>query len=203
MVEEQLRARGIQSPALLAVMGTIPRHYFVDPAFTDESYSDHPLAIGYDQTISQPYMVALMTELLNLQGDEHVLEVGTGSGYQTTVLAELAGSVVSLERIPGLAEQARTRLRTLGYSNVLAMLGDGTQGYPAGAPYDRILVTAGASTIPPALRTQMADGGLLVIPVGDRQQQILSVVERHGETWTQRDICGCVFVPLISEGGQP
>lgn len=201
MVEEQLVARGISSAAVLAAMGTVPRHAFVDPALVQESYSDRPLAIGYGQTISQPYIVALMTELLNLHGHEQVLEIGTGSGYQTAVLAELAGSVVSLERLSPLADQAKVRLLTLGYHNVEVHVADGAQGYPLRTPYDRILVTAGATTIPPALAHQLKDGGILVIPVGDRQQQTLLVIERHGKEWLQRDICGCVFVPLI-EGDQ-
>ncbi|MBI3291886.1 MAG: protein-L-isoaspartate(D-aspartate) O-methyltransferase [Elusimicrobia bacterium] len=203
MVEEQLRARGIQSPAVLAVMGTVPRHYFVDPALPDDAYSDRPLPIGFEQTISQPYMVALMTELLNLQGTEQVLEVGTGSGYQTAVLAELTGSIVSLERIPELAMQAKERLARLGYRNVEVITGDGVQGYLPQAPYDRILVTAGATIVPPALYTQLKEGGVLVIPVGDRQQQTLLAVERHSKGWTQREICGCVFVPLIGEAPHP
>src|SRR6185295_3185688 len=148
MVEEQLRRRGIHDPRVLSIMAAVPRHLFVDPTFLGRAYSDHALPIGEEQTISQPYMVALMTQALDLTGDEKVLEIGTGSGYQTAILAELAGTVFTIERIPSVAAKAKERLDTMGYTNIIFRCADGSLGWKEMAPYDRILIAAGAPQIP-------------------------------------------------------
>src|ERR1700752_4908093 len=166
MVEGQLARRGIPDERLLAAMRRVPRELFVDEALRDRAYGDHPLPIGEEQTISQPYIVGLMTSLLELTGREKILEVGTGSGYQTAVLAELARRVCSIERLPRLAEKARATLEAMGYDNVWVRVGNGTLGWPDQAPFDRIIVTAGGPSIPPPLIQQLAEGGRLVVPVG-------------------------------------
>jgi protein-L-isoaspartate(D-aspartate) O-methyltransferase len=197
MVDEQLVRRGITDPRVLNAMRRVPRHLFVEEALQDRAYGDHPLPIGEQQTISQPYMVALMTQLLELQGAEKVLEVGTGSGYQTAVLAELARRVCSIERRPALAARARARLEQLGYTNVWIRVGNGTLGWPDEAPFDRILVTAGAPSVPPPLFEQLVEGGRMVVPVGDCASQTLTVVENRGGTMRLSTHGECLFVKLV------
>ncbi len=201
MVEDQIAARGIRDPRLLKVMGEIPRHLFVDEALWSQAYNDHPLAIGEKQTISQPYIVALMTEALGLTGREKVLEIGTGSGYQTAVLAKLCDWVFSLERLLALSRRAQKVLEQLGIFNVNLVTGDGSKGWPAEAPYDAIIVTAGSPSIPAPLTRQLAEGGRLVIPVGDHFLQTLYRVTRRGDQLIQEDLGGCRFVDLIGEHG--
>lgn len=201
MVARQLIPGGIRDPRVLAAMGKVPRHRFVAPALQDRAYGDHPLPIGEGQTISQPYMVAVMTEALGLAGTEKVLEIGTGSGYQAAVLAELAARVFTVERIDALARRARQTLDELRYNNVLVKIGDGTLGWREYAPYDRIIVTAGAPQLPDACWEQLAEGGRIAIPTGDRVMQVLEIVEkRNGQpVRTVRD--RCTFVPLIGKEG--
>jgi len=201
MIDEQLTPRGISDPLVIAAFENVPRHAFVADEFLEISYSDHPLPIGDNQTISQPYMVALMTECLALKGGEKVLEIGAGSGYQAAILSRIAKDVFSVERIPELADRADRTLKSLGYSNCLVTAGDGTVGWPEHAPYDGIIVTAGAPDIPKSLVSQLGPGGRLVIPVGSGYSQVLTVVEKCGDSIKTRDICGCVFVPLIGEEG--
>ena len=201
MVEEQLVGRGITDERVLGAMRKIPRHRFVEEALRDRAYGDHPLPIGESQTISQPYIVGMMTQLLQLRGDEKVLEIGTGSGYQTAVLAELARRVCSIERLPSLAARARRILDELGYTNAVVKTADGTYGWPDEAPFDRILVAAGAPTVPAPLFQQLAEGGRLVAPVGGPQSQALHVVEKvEGQMRVSTD-CGCVFVKLVGKYG--
>jgi protein-L-isoaspartate(D-aspartate) O-methyltransferase len=201
MVEEQLVRRGITDERVLGAMRRVPRHRFVEEALRDRAYGDHPLPIGENQTISQPYIVAAMTQLLQLGGAEKVLEVGTGSGYQTAILAELARRVCSVERLPGLAMRARRTLEDLGYTNAVVKTADGTYGWSDEAPFDRILVTAGAPTVPAPLFQQLVEGGRLVVPVGEAQAQVLHVVEKvDGQMRTSTD-CGCVFVKLVGRYG--
>jgi len=201
MVERQIRARGVRDERVLEAMRKVPRHVFVPPDLVDEAYEDHPLSIGKGQTISQPYIVALMTEALELEGNEKVLEVGTGSGYQTAILAELAREVYSIERIPELAREAERRLEDLGYTNVHIKVGNGTLGWPEEAPFDAIMVTAGAPKVPGPLKAQLADGGRLVIPVGSEFHQILYRVKRQKDTFSEEALTSCVFVPLVGEEG--
>ncbi len=203
MVAEQLARRGIRDARVLRAMGKVPRHRFVDEALSGRAYGDYPLPIGERQTISQPYMVALMTEALELVGHERVLEIGTGSGYQTAVLAELCSKVYSVERIKALADRAIRMLDSLSYYNVLLRVGDGSLGWREEAPFDAILVTAAAPTIPDPLVEQLATKGRLVIPVGDVYSQELrkGVKEDDGMRWT--DLGGCVFVKLIGGQGWP
>jgi protein-L-isoaspartate(D-aspartate) O-methyltransferase len=201
MVEAQIAGRGIRDARVLAALRKVPRHRFVPADEADSAYQDRPLPIGLGQTISQPYMVALMTEALRLAGDENVLEVGTGSGYQAALLAELAHQVTTVERHAPLAERARQVLADLGYTNVAVVVGDGTLGWPLTAPFDAIIVTAGAPHVPPALQDQLADGGRLVIPAGSGGFQSLLRITRHGTRFEQEDLGGCVFVPLIGQQG--
>jgi protein-L-isoaspartate(D-aspartate) O-methyltransferase len=204
MVETQLRSRGIRDERLLKAMETIPRHLFVDEALRDQAYFDHPLPIDAGQTISQPYIVALMTAALELRGRERVLEIGTGSGYQTAVLAALADQVFSIERVAPLASRARKILDALDDYNVAIRIGDGTYGWREESPFDAIIVTAGAPRVPPILVEQLAVGGRLVIPVGDRHTQDLIRVVRQSEEAgdiKQEDLGGCRFVSLIGEHG--
>ncbi len=203
MVAEQLRARGIRDERVLAAMARLPRHRFVQEALAGRAYGDIPLPIGDGQTISQPYMVALMSEALGLRGDERVLEVGTGSGYQTAVLAELAGKVYSVERVRSLADRALRLLGDLGYYNIRVRVGDGSLGWAEEAPFDAILVTAGAPEIPAPLTTQLAAGGRLVAPVGGPQAQVLRRMTRRTEGDVTDDLVGCVFVKLVGVGGWP
>ncbi|HYO44090.1 MAG TPA: protein-L-isoaspartate(D-aspartate) O-methyltransferase [Candidatus Limnocylindrales bacterium] len=202
MVADQLLARDITDPRVIAAMDAVPREAFVAQSLRGQAYTDHPLPIGGGQTISQPYIVARMTQLLAVGRGDRVLEVGTGSGYQAAVLAELGCRVTSVERDPALAHEARARLVGLGYGDrVSVIVGDGTIGVPDGAPWDGILVAAAAPAIPEALRTQLGDGHRLVIPVGSRREQQLVVVERHGSEWVERSDGACVFVPLIGIEG--
>ena len=199
MVEEQLVHRGVTDERVLAAMRRIPRHLFVEEPLRDRAHGDHPLPIGEEQTISQPYIVGFMTQLLELRGQEKVLEVGTGSGYQTAVLAELARRVCSIERLPRLAERARGLLEQLGYDNVWVRVGSGTLGWPDEAPFDRILVTAGGPSIPPPLFQQLVEGGRMVVPVGDVANQTLTVVEKIRGEMKTRSYGDCKFVKLVGK----
>lgn len=201
MVDLQCRARGVREERVLAALLKVPRHEFVQGALKERAYDDYPLPVGEGQTISQPYMVALMTECLRLSGEERVLEIGTGSGYQAAVLAELALEVYTIERFEDLAQRARLVLEELGYQNVQAVVGDGSEGYPDAAPYDRIIVTAAAPDITRPWLDQLKDGGRLVVPLGDRWSQNLTIVTKRGDKTSQETICGCVFVPLVGKHG--
>lgn len=201
MVDEQLRRRGIHEPRLLQAMLKVPRHRFVPPEHRHLAYVDGPLPIGAGQTISQPYIVALMTQLLRLEGEEKVLEVGTGSGYQAAILGELAREVHTIERHAELAERARSLLQELGYANVQVHIGDGSLGLAEYAPYQAILVTAAAPKAPPALLEQLADGGRLVIPVGGQWGQMLERWTRRGARYEQEEFVPVAFVPLRGEAG--
>jgi protein-L-isoaspartate(D-aspartate) O-methyltransferase len=201
MVEEQLHRRGIHDSRVLRIMAAVPRHLFVDPTFVGRAYSDHALPIGQDQTISQPYMVALMTQALGLTGDEKVLEIGTGSGYQTAMLAELADRVFTIERIPEIGIAARERLTAMGYSNVIFRIGDGTVGWREMSPFDRVIVTAGAPQVPPFLEEQLRVGGWGIVPVGDASNQSLVRVTRTEAGVQEEVLCSCTFVPLIGKEG--
>ena len=201
MVREQLAGQGITDPRVLAACLRVPRHLFVPEISQHEAYADHAVPIGGGQTISQPFMVALMTQLLRLQGHERVLEVGTGSGYQLAILAELALEVHSVERLPELASAAAERMERLGSLNARINVGDGWAGWPAAAPYDGIVVTAGAGRIPEALVEQLGEGGRLVMPVGSRESQMLLRAEKYQGRLRTEQITGCVFVPLIGGEG--
>jgi protein-L-isoaspartate(D-aspartate) O-methyltransferase len=201
MVNEQIAGRGITDERVIQAMKQVPRHLFVDKTYYHQAYNDYPLPIGNDQTISQPYMVATMTELLELKGDEIVLEVGTGSGYQTAILALLCAKVYSVERISELTRRARHTLEQLGFRNVNLMVKDGSLGWAEYAPYDGILVTAGAPEIPNTLIEQLADNGRLVIPVGDEFSQVLNFVTKHKGRIYRKEHFGCTFVPLIGKKG--
>ena len=201
MVEEQIVERGIKDDKLIAAMKKIPRHLFLEEALQNQAYSDHPLPIGEKQTISQPYMVALMTEALLLTGKEKVLEIGTGSGYQTAILAELSEKVFSVERIRSLAIRARKLLYELSYFNVEIKIFDGTFGWIEESPFDAIMVTAGSPDIPQPLIDQLSIGGRLVIPVGDALVQDLFRVTKTGEGVKKEDLGGCRFVKLIGKYG--
>jgi protein-L-isoaspartate(D-aspartate) O-methyltransferase len=201
MVESQLVKRGIRDARVLRAMSSVPRELFVPGEHSASAYSDAPLPIGWDQTISQPYMVAFMAEALELRGDEKVLDVGTGSGYHAAVLASLAPYIYSIEVIPELAEQARRNLRQARVENVLVIGGDGSRGYPEAMPYDAISVAAAAPDIPAALLDQLADPGRLVIPVGTKADQDLRVVWKHRGEINSRMATPCRFVPLVGEQG--
>jgi protein-L-isoaspartate(D-aspartate) O-methyltransferase len=204
MVTSQLMSRGISNEKVLKAMEKIPRHLFVDEGLQDQAYADNPLPIGERQTISQPYIVALMTEALELTGHEKVLEIGTGSGYQAAMLAELADRVFSIERIASLADRARKVLDSLGYYNVLIRVGDGTYGWKEESPFDAIIVTAGAPHVPKTLFDQLTIGGRLIVPTGDRHTQKLLKITRTSEDLDKaetKDLGGCRFVNLIGEYG--
>ncbi|MGO8705594.1 MAG: protein-L-isoaspartate(D-aspartate) O-methyltransferase [Candidatus Brocadiia bacterium] len=201
MVRDQLVARGIRDERVLAAFRKVRREMFIPDVAPDLAYEDHPIAIGCSQTISQPYIVARTLECLALKPKDRALEIGTGSGYQTALLAELCREVDSVERIAELAEAARARLLEMGYANVEVRLADGTLGWPEKAPYDAIVVSAAAPRIPQPLLDQLADGGRMVIPVGDLRGQDLVLAERKGRAIKTRSICGCVFVRLIGKEG--
>ncbi len=201
MVSEQLASRTIRDPRVLDAMRSVPREQFVPPEHRHLAYADGPLPIGEGQTISQPFIVALMTQLLELQGDETVLEVGTGSGYQAAILAHLAKNVYTIERHAPLARQAEQILSRLGLDNIRIHVGDGTQGYPPAAPYEGIIVTAAAPEVPRPLLAQLADGGRLVIPVGGRRGQYLQRWRRYGDEYKFETLEPVAFVPLLGEHG--
>lgn len=201
MVNEQLASRGIIDKRVLDSFRKVPRHLFVPENIRASAYDDCALPIGSGQTISQPYMVAVMTEKLELKGQEKVLEVGTGSGYQAAILCELAGSVISIERIKTLSDQAEKLLKDMDYNNIKFVVGDGTEGHKPEAPYDGIIVTAACPAPPPPLIDQLAEGGRLVLPVGDRYLQTLTIIRKiKGKIETESSI-GCMFVPLIGKFG--
>jgi protein-L-isoaspartate(D-aspartate) O-methyltransferase len=201
MVDSQLRARGIRDPRVLDAMARVPRHQFVAGPYLDQAYEDHPLPIGAGQTVSQPYIVALMLEILSLEPSWNVLEIGTGSGYQTAVLAELAAHVYSVERHPQLAHEAEATLARLGYHNVTIVVGDGSEGLHAQAPFDAIVVSAAAPQIPASLFEQLREGGRMIIPVGAADAQELQLVRKtQGRPLIDR-LEGCRFVPLIRGPG--
>jgi len=203
MVEQQLRARDIRDERVLDAMREVPRHLFVPLDCIESAYTDQPLSIGHGQTISQPYMVAAMTEALALTGTERVLEVGAGSGYQAAILGRLAREVIALELEPALAEQAAARLARLGYANVRVLAGDASGGYPPMAPYDAIVVSAAARSVPQPLVEQLAEGGRLLIPVGpEDSQELLRLRRAHGGI-TREVLHYCRFVPLLGRHGQP
>ena len=201
MVETQLAGRGIKDERVLEAMRKVPRHLFVDEALREQAYNDHPLPIAEKQTISQPYVVALMTESLELTGAERVLEIGTGSSYQCAVLAELASRVFSIERYPDLAYRANSVLQKLGYNNIIVRVGDGSLGWPDDAPFDGVVVTAGTPKIPQPLVDQLAMGGRLVVPVGDRFGQDLILVRRLADGIKKTSLGGVRFVDLVGKWG--
>lgn len=201
MVQRQLVARGITDARVLAAMGLVPRHLFVEEALRGEAYDDNPLPIGDGQTISQPYMVAVMTELLETTGPERILEIGTGSGYQAAILSRLCQWVFTVERIKRLSDRAQKVVKACGYENISFRVSDGTRGWPSEAPFDGIIVTAGAPRIPDILVDQLTDGGRLLIPVGDRFSQTLKRVIKTGTRTRIEDHTGCRFVDLVGKFG--
>ena len=198
MVATQIASRDVRDPRTLAAMRKVARHLFVPPALAGQAYEDHPLPIGHGQTISQPYIVAFMTEALGLRGGETVLEVGTGSGYQAAVLGEIAARVYTIEIVAPLAEEAAALLKRLGYANVEARAGDGYLGWPEAAPFDAIMVTAAAPRIPEPLKQQLKDGGRLILPVGDEWQELV-VVTRRGDRFEERRVLPVRFVPMTGK----
>jgi len=204
MVEEQLRARGLDDERVLQAMASLPRHMFVPVPLREQAYEDHAVPIGFNVTISQPFVVGWMTDALDLGGDERVLEVGTGSGYQAAVLGRLAREVYTIERVPVLARRARWVLRALGLDNVHVFIGDGSLGLPQHAPYDAILVTAAAPSVPDELLDQLAPGGRMVLPVGGATLQSLRLIRRDEDgALSVTDRGGVVFVPLVGARGYP
>lgn len=201
MVEEQLIPRGISDRRVLDAMRKVPRHLFVPDSGLENAYSDHPMPIGEGQTISQPYMVALMTQSLGLKGTEKVLEIGTGSGYQAAVLSLLSKEVYSIDRYSGLSQKAGETLGKLAFTNIKLMTGDGTQGREEFAPYDAIVVTAGTPAVPQPLVDQLVEHGRLVVPVGGSFNQTLTLIRKEAGGITREEICGCVFVPLVGKYG--
>jgi len=197
MVDQQLVPRGISDTGVLAAFRKVPRHRFISGKETEDLYGDFPLPIGDGQTISQPYMVALMTELLNLKRNDRVLEIGTGSGYQTAILAELTAEVYTIERFPNLARRAEEVLAASGYANIKIKTGDGTLGWKEHAPFDAIIVTAGSPEIPKSLLDQLKEGGSLVIPVGGQYSQMLTRATKQKGKIKASSVCACVFVPLV------
>lgn len=201
MIEDQLLPRGVRDELVINAFRAVPRQDFVPMEYRDEAYADYPLPIGHGQTVSQPYMVALQTQCLALKGGERVLEIGTGSGYQAAILSRIAKEVYSVERFAELAAAAEARMKKLGYLNFKIKVGDGTLGWEERAPYDGIVVTAGAPGIPPDLVKQLKEGGRLVIPIRSELGQVLTIVEKHGTDIKTMEVCGCVFVPLIGKEG--
>ena len=203
MVRSQLLDRGVNDPRVIQAMRKVPRHLFVEPALVNRAYDDDPLPIGGKQTISQPYIVGYMLQALKLTGTERVLEIGTGSAYQTALLAELCANVFSVEKLRELAVQARTRLDELSCYNVAIHMGDGTLGWSEHAPYDAIVVAAGAPKVPEPLAQQLAPGGRLIIPIGDHQSQTLKLTYRTPTGLEETDLGGCRFVKLLGRYGWP
>ena len=201
MVETQLIPRGITDRNVLEVMRKVPRHKFVPEDLLESAYNDCPLPIGEGQTISQPYMVALMTQCLELKGDEKVLEIGTGSGYQSAILDELSKQVLTVERVEKLSNRAGEILKACGYTNIQLKVGDGSEGWAEFSPYAGIMVTAGSPDIPELLKEQLSEGGCLVVPVGGYYSQELIVMKKEGGEIKRSEVCGCVFVPLIGKYG--
>lgn len=201
MVDTQIISRGVKDPRVIKAMLEVPRHLFVSSEYIDQAYEDYPLPIGYGQTISQPYMVAIMTELLELDNTHKILEIGTGSGYQTAILASIAKEVYTVERVPELSKRAKEILEKLGFDNIKFKVGDGSLGWPEYAPYDRIIVTAAAPDIPDPLKEQLKEGGIIVIPVGERIGQILLKGVKEKGTIKTQDLFPCAFVPLKGEYG--
>ena len=201
MVATQIAARGVGDEKVLAAMRRVPRHLFVPAEVRGSAYSDYPLPIGHGQTISQPYIVAMMTSLLQIQPDDRLLEIGSGSGYQAAVLGILAREVISIERIPEVAQLAKKNLADAGITNVTVVIGDGTLGFPGGAPYNGVLITAATPSIPSPLVEQLAEGGRIVAPVGSRDLQELVRLTRKGHDLTRESFGGVVFVPLLGEYG--
>lgn len=201
MVFTQIAARGVADPRVLAAMRKVPRHRFIPSHLWEKAYNDYPLPIGEDQTISQPYIVALMTEIMEIKGTDKVLEIGTGSGYQAAILAELAAQVFTIDRVEALLVRAEEILKSLGYTNIKARVGDGTQGWPEEAPFDAIIVTAGSPQVPRPLTEQLALGGRLVIPVGDKWSQTLTCVRKSTEGLKFEYHAPCRFTHLIGEHG--
>lgn len=201
MVEQQLRKRGIEDERVLRAMQTVPRHEFVSPDDWPEAYADHPIVIAEQQTTSQPYIIAAMLQAAAIQSADRVLEIGSGSGYQTALLAELASQVFAVERYPNLVESAQQTLDRLGYHNVALVAGDGSLGLPQAAPYDVIIVSAAAPRVPPALVAQLTVDGRMVIPVGDSNQQVLKLVRKYENEVRETTLEGCRFVPLIGQEG--
>ena len=203
MVEEQLVERGIKDLGVLEAMSRVPRHLFAQESLRHRAYGDYPLPIGENQTLSQPYIVASMTAALSLKGEERVLEIGTGSGYQTAVVAELARQVFTIERLNNLSRKAQKILEGLNYMNIVFKMFDGTYGWPDQAPFDAILVTASAKEIPESLIKQLGEGGRLVAPTGDAHEQKLVVLTKNGSRVSRRELGACKFVPLIGKYGWP
>jgi protein-L-isoaspartate(D-aspartate) O-methyltransferase len=201
MVKEQLIARDITDESVLRAFLKVPRHKFIPQIERKDAYGDFPLPIGCGQTISQPYIVALMTQCLNLKGDERVLEIGTGSGYQTAILAELSKKVYTVERLEELSRTAEKKLAELDYKDIYFKISDGSLGWGENAPFDGIIVTAGSPCLPQPLLEQLAEGGRLVIPLGENSTQVLTVVEKNFGKIKSRQVCGCMFVPLVGEQG--
>ena len=201
MLRQQVLARGVRNPHVIRAMARIPRHLFLEPAQRSQAYSDQALPVAEQQTISQPLIVAVMTEALEVQAGHRILEVGTGTGYQTAILALLAGRVYTLERFAALSREAQSRLHALGLDNVEYRIADGTLGWPEQSPFERIIVTAGAPEVPEPLWNQLAEGGRLVIPLGDRHSQTLKkIARRNGRRW-EVDVLPCRFVPLVGLHG--
>lgn len=201
MVRGQLIPRAINDKKVIAAFYKVPRHEFVGREHINISYADHPVSIGCNQTISQPFIVALMTQVLDLKGHERVLEIGTGSGYQTAILAETCKEVYSIERFRELSNKAIEVLNRLGYSNIKIKVGDGTEGWKEFSPFEGIIVTAAAPDIPQSLTEQLNDGGKMVIPIGGHFSQMLTLVEKSEDKILTKDICACVFVPLVGKHG--
>jgi protein-L-isoaspartate(D-aspartate) O-methyltransferase len=202
MVSQQLERRDITSPTVLKAMAAVPRHLFVPISIRDLSYEDRPLPLGYDQTISQPYIVALMTQLLEISPGDRILEVGTGSGYQAAVLAEMGAEVYSIEIIKELGLRARKTLSDLSYDNVTVSVGDGYEGWPEKAPFSGIIVTCAPTTIPAPLKQQLAEGGRMVIPAGESSNQKLYLLTQKNGSLVQQDIIDVRFVPMVDESGK-
>lgn len=199
MVEQQLRRRGIHDERVLQAMKTVPRHEFVSSGMATEAYADHPVPIGEQQTTSQPYIIAAMLQAVQIKPADRVLEIGAGSGYQTALLAELAGQVFAMDRYPSLVEEARQVLERLGYYNIALATGDGSLGLPEAAPYDVIIVSAAAPRVPQPLMDQLAEGGRMAIPVGDAEQQVLKLIRKYNDEIRETTLEGCRFVPLIGQ----